>query len=208
MTTPTAPLATDRADLIRRLFAVSLSVGFASQVAKMSWLIDGKLPTGGDIQDIVLLIISGIVVVLSWDGYLGAIRDFPLQDASRFYLDVVIVFLYLVLLECSHINNIWFWISAIDAIFVLYIIWDLLTKLNHPNYVGLLPTTAWCAYFITISFIAFFGKYTHLRSMLYLMLLGIIVYRIDKSGGLSNRVRITAIAAPIIFLIIKASFLR
>src|SRR5260370_4213090 len=139
MQTRTAPtqVAKDRADLIKRLFAVSLSVGFASQVAK---IIDAKFTSGSGIQDFMMLSVSATVVVLSWEGYLGALQDFPLEDVFRFYLDIIIVFLYLVLLACSHSDTAAWWSYVIDIIFISYIVWDLLTKYVYPDqYRGLLP---------------------------------------------------------------------
>ncbi len=67
-----------------------------------------------------MLIVSAIVVVLSWEGYLTALQKYPLRDPSRFYLDVIIVFVYLILLEFSHANKLVFWYGCIVFIFVLY----------------------------------------------------------------------------------------
>lgn len=94
-TTKLTPIAIDRSDLIKRLFAVSLSVGFATQIAKMSWLTEGRLPVSGELPDLFLLIVSLFIIVLSWDGYLAAIQKFPPTDIYRFLLDVGIVFFLL-----------------------------------------------------------------------------------------------------------------
>jgi hypothetical protein len=135
---PPDPVAVDRSDLIKRLFAVSLSVGFATQITRMAWLIAGRAPSSEDIPDLILLITSLIIVVLSWDGYLPVLRRYPLKDRQRFFLDIMIVFFYLILLQSSHGRAVMTWLYIINIIFILYILWDIFTmRVAGADYEGL-----------------------------------------------------------------------
>jgi hypothetical protein len=111
------PIARDRSDLVKRLFAVCLSVGFANQIINMVWLTNGKLPPSNEVPDLLLLIVSLIIIVLSWDGYLRVLQEFPLEDVYRFFLDIGIVFSYLILLQCAHTRTDLAWVYIIDVIF-------------------------------------------------------------------------------------------
>ena len=43
-----------RADLIRRLFAVAISVGFAATLARMTWVQNGTLPNPAELNQKVM----------------------------------------------------------------------------------------------------------------------------------------------------------
>jgi hypothetical protein len=164
----------DRADLVKRLFAVSLSVGFA-QIAKV---VDISIIT---LQDLLMLVVSAVVVVLSWEGYLRVLRDFPLKDAVRFYLDITIVFVYLILLEFSHVTKIGWWYIVIDIIFVLYIVWDICMNWAYRRGVcGLSPTISWFIYLFSITKFAYFASHQHFYITIGFILYGIVVYRFDR----------------------------
>lgn len=62
-----------RKDLMQRLFAVAISVGFAASVNKIPWIKDG---TAFDQKDALNCLVIGTALyatVLSWDGYLLSI---------------------------------------------------------------------------------------------------------------------------------------
>jgi hypothetical protein len=88
-----------REDFIKRLFAVTLSVGIASQIVRIMFdpsHISSQydwLPLFHQWRTILLLIISLAIVVSSWEGYLGAIERMPLEDALRFWIDIPGIFL-------------------------------------------------------------------------------------------------------------------
>src|SRR5437879_2822179 len=96
--------ASHRADFIRRLFAVIVSVGFANQIILMDWVKRGGLPVGPDLVHIVYLILGLLLIIQSWEYYFSTIEKRPLGRTVRFYVDIVIVFSYLMLLTFS--NNI------------------------------------------------------------------------------------------------------
>jgi hypothetical protein len=72
-----ATQANDRADLIKRLFAVAISVGAATTLYNMGWVRDGRLPCIAEYQQLLILVAAMTATVLSWDGYLWAIAQRP-----------------------------------------------------------------------------------------------------------------------------------
>src|SRR5262245_43748860 len=96
-----------RADLVRRLFAVAISIGFAATLAQMKWVQNGKLPA------------------LSWDGHLLSMRYTPLFDFWRFLINIALAFIYMFLLMASVHPGCVLWTLAI--IFLLHVVWDVLT---------------------------------------------------------------------------------
>jgi hypothetical protein len=118
-------LAQNRADLIKRLFAVIVSVGFASQLTQMKWIVDARWPAVNELPHILVLFLGLFLIIQSWEGYLTALEQHPLKRGSRFYLDVIIVFTYLVLLTTS--GNLDIFLFIICVIFLEYAIWDFLT---------------------------------------------------------------------------------
>lgn len=114
-----------RDDFIRRLFAVAISVGFASTLVSMNWLKDGNWPNAIELEQIAILIVGLAATVLSWDGYLLSIDKKPLYDLPRFLIDIVLVFIYLFLLLSARQPS--FFLSVLACIFTLYVVWDFLT---------------------------------------------------------------------------------
>jgi hypothetical protein len=190
-------IASDRADLVKRLFAVSLSVGLASRIAVLPWL-QGKSSSPDDLKDVALLFLSSMVVVLSWDGYLAALQVFKLRDIRRFYLDVVVVILYLILLLCSHSNAIPLWTEVLAAVFVVYVAWDLLTKLAYPaEDCGIMISLVWAVYFLAISF----RSITVGENFIILVMIvfyGLVLYRIDKAIVFNSVLRVALAIAPFV----------
>jgi hypothetical protein len=120
-----------RDDLIRRLFAVAISVGAATTFAQMDWVQFGRWPCMAEWQQLVILIAAMTATVLSWDGYLFSIADRPLRNFWRFAIDILLVFIYMFLLMTSKLIIWWLFIHAL--IFTLYAIWDLLSIYDWPS---------------------------------------------------------------------------
>jgi hypothetical protein len=121
----------NRADLIKRLFAIAISVGFATSLAGMDWVRNAAWPKVDEIRQLCVLGIALAVTVLSWDGYLLSIKNKPLGNSYRFAIDVILVFVYMfLLLTAEHANT---WILTVAFIFFLYFVWDILTIKDFKN---------------------------------------------------------------------------
>ena len=59
-----------RADIVKRLFAVAISVGFAARLAQMDWVKNGTFPNFGEWQQNLELFTALVATLLSWDSYL------------------------------------------------------------------------------------------------------------------------------------------
>jgi hypothetical protein len=114
-----------RKDLMRRWFAVAISVGFATTLVHMDWLNAGRVPNYDEWQQLARLAVALTAVILSWEGYFFSIEAKPLTSSSRFTIDFILVLLYTVLLYTSKIPTFWLYIHAIS--FFFYVIWDLLS---------------------------------------------------------------------------------
>jgi hypothetical protein len=129
--------AKNREDFMKRWFAIAISVGFATAVSNMPWLHDGRifeqnLPVDWDqIKQLFRLAVAVIATVLSWEGYLLSISTKPLKDGARFFLDVSLVFIYLLLLLTSKFSYFWVWIHA--GVFPAYCLWDYLSIRQYPK---------------------------------------------------------------------------
>jgi hypothetical protein len=90
-------LSKDRIDFVKRLFAVTVSVGFAGQLSHI--IASAPHPTEHHLdvwplfvsswRPSLLLLSSVCAVVASWDGYLAAVDAYKLNDAPRFYIDLL-----------------------------------------------------------------------------------------------------------------------
>jgi hypothetical protein len=130
-----------RDDLIRRLFAVAISVGAAATLAQMKWVDVGRWPCMAEWQQLFILVAALTATVLSWDGYLFSIADRPLRHFWRFAIDILLVFIYMFLLMTSKLLIWWLFIHAL--IYTLYAIWDLLTVYDwKPKYYYGIPEGA------------------------------------------------------------------
>jgi hypothetical protein len=114
-----------RDDLIRRLFAVAISVGAATTLSQMKWVLHGRAPCFPEYQQLLILLAAMFATVLSWDGYLFSIAQRPLTNTWRFAIDILLVFIYMVLLMTSKLLVWWVFLHAF--IYLLYVIWDSLS---------------------------------------------------------------------------------
>jgi hypothetical protein len=200
----TAPKASHkaqmRADLVKRLFAVTLSVGVASQIIKIVFTghtLDHQLqwtPVLAQWPELLLLLISLIIVVTSWEGYLGAIEGLPLEDWQRFYIDILLVLSYLILTLCCQLYDDWFAVHLI--IFILYLAWDHF-RARLPDYQrqmrdnprprsqrSMVITMIWLAFFGVLYLLKlcfpFFAAPFGFAVIALAALAGVILYRVDK----------------------------
>src|SRR5260370_12000465 len=102
-----------RDDLIRRLFAVAISIGFAATLIKMGWVEKGSVPTLPEWEQLCILLTGLIATVLSWDGYLASIAAKPLIGFWRFAIDIMLVFIYMFFLISSAKPCFWLPLLAI-----------------------------------------------------------------------------------------------
>jgi hypothetical protein len=115
-----------RGDFIKRIFAVAVSVGFATSLAEMAWVREQRVPNIDEYQQLVILLTCLLATVLSWDGYFASIDNKPLKNPTRFYIDVIIVFVYMILLLIAFRAPLIF-LPLLSIIFILYIVWDVMT---------------------------------------------------------------------------------
>jgi hypothetical protein len=125
-----------RKDLIRRLVAVAISVGFASQIISLK-VIDRWTSVGLDQAlgtELARLTTALLVILLGWDWYDRDVEDRPLTRILRFILDAIIVMAELVLLLSSDKPGLWS--SVLVIVFGLCVVWDILAIVDHPSAFG------------------------------------------------------------------------
>jgi prefoldin subunit 5 len=134
-----------RKDLIRRLVAVAISVGFASQIVLMNvfeWWTQGAHLGDPQAAQLARLITGMLVILLGWDWYDRDVEDKPLTRIARFILDAVIVITQLLLLLSSGDSHLWS--RLLVAVFALYVVWDILAIVDHPSaFARPSPRSAW-----------------------------------------------------------------
>ncbi|MCP1829098.1 hypothetical protein J2R76_005798 [Bradyrhizobium sp. USDA 4532] len=218
-----------RDDLIRRLFAVAISVGAATTLSRMQWVEHGRWPCLAEWQQLSILSAALTATVLSWDGYLFSIAERPLGSFWRFAIDILLVFIYMFLLMTSKLLVWWLFIHAF--IYVLYAIWDLLTVIEWtPKYYyresanpsiasiysgglrdssdvsrGPIITLFWGIYFWALYAINIHGLIDRIFGSTVFVLIGLYLYRRDKT------LRFTMIwrsALVVVTLIADAAYLR
>jgi hypothetical protein len=199
-----------RADLIRRLFAVAISVGFAATLARMTWVQNGTLPNAAELNQTLILGTALLAAILGWDGPLLAMTDKPLFGFCRFLVNLALVFIYMFLLMSSAHPECLLW--TLTVIFALYVLWDVLAireqiasydpalaGVPHASatqiwnvYAGgfagraqVAPapaiTLAWAGYFVLLALIANGRAYAHLRTTCMFALIGLVGFWIDVS---------------------------
>lgn len=148
------PNPTHRSDLIRRLFAVTVSVGFAAALAGSKWVNEQRLPAPGELDQLLCLVAGLIFIIGSWEGYHKHI-DKTDKVIWIFFTDVAIVFAYLLVLLLSAATQLFLWMVA--AVFGLYCFWDLLVVAfcRDPGAKRRFGLTAlWCIAFLYLSYLA------------------------------------------------------
>jgi hypothetical protein len=104
--TPTAAtiLPNARMDLIRRLIAIAISVGFVARLAKMDWLTGGQLPSeAGQWEEITRIATAMVLIVAGWEWYHRDVDTLPLNRRYRFVVDILIVVMSVVPIDYSSI---------------------------------------------------------------------------------------------------------
>src|SRR5258705_6031783 len=94
-----------RLDLVRRLFAVAISLGIGAAIVRADWITQGRVPEGQEVEQIAIVLLALFATVLSWDGYLMSVSKKPLHDWPRFAIDVFLVFTYMFLIVTSNKSN-------------------------------------------------------------------------------------------------------
>lgn len=217
-------IAKGREDFIKRLFAVTLSVGVASQIVRIMFdpthfypQYDWS-PVLDQWRTILLLLISLIIVVSSWEGYLGAVERMPLEDAFRFWIDIALVFSYLLLTLSSQIQGLWFSIHTL--IFVEYLAWDIARSTlsvykerqaafpQRQYQLSMMITIVWLLYFVVIlllkNFTPYFSGSLGFTAIAFAALAGVVLYRRDKKYRWCWPCKIGAFLAPLTILVIVA----
>jgi hypothetical protein len=200
-----------RADLLRRLFAVAVSVGFAATLARMGWVQNGALPGPAELNQTLILATALLAAVLGWESHLLAMTEKPLFGIWRFLINLVLVFIYMFLLMASAHPECVLWTLAV--IFILYVVCDVLTVREQVANTAVLDgvpgatavqiwsmyangftgrakvssgpaiTLAWAGYFVLLAVIANGRAYAHLRTTCIFALIGLVGFWIDASPG-------------------------
>jgi hypothetical protein len=214
-------------DFIKRLFAVTLSVGVASQIVRI--MFDPSHFPGQSAQydwspvlhewrTILLLGISLTIVVSSWEGYLGAIERMPLEDELRFWIDIALVFSYLLLTLSSQIYGLWFSIHTV--IFVEYLAWDIArsnlavykerqkASPQRQHQLSMVITIVWLLYFVIVLLLKNYTPYFEgplgFTAIALAALAGVLLYRRDKTYRWCWPCKLGAVLAPLIVLAVVA----
>jgi hypothetical protein len=115
-----------REEFVKLLFAVAITIGVAISFDRMEWVKSGILPPkNNEWEQLAVLLVGLVATVASWDGYLAAIANKPLNGALRYSIDIILVFVYMFFLISAEKFIYWPWILVV--IFFLYVVWDLLT---------------------------------------------------------------------------------
>lgn len=123
--------ANNRADFIKRFFAVVVSVGFATQLIQMGSVKKGELPAGADLVHVIYLFVALVLIIQSWEEYFISIEDRQLTTPARFYVDIAILTAYLLLLTYS--SSVLQFLLFVWLIFLLYWVWELLAYVEYPD---------------------------------------------------------------------------
>lgn len=121
----------DRLDLVKRFFAVAVSVGFAGRIIGLERTCASPFDQR---EAIARLIVGLIVVILFWDWYHRDIERAKYRYAPRFVLDVLITFECMLFLYSSDHNTVW--LSFLAGIFVSFVVWDILAIAERPSKYG------------------------------------------------------------------------
>lgn len=146
------PNLSHRSDFVRRVFAIAISVGFASAIAASKWVEEHRLPKDSEWSPLLCLLAGLILMVGSWEGYH---RHFSKTDEkiTIFFTDVTLLFTYLLILLLSPAPILFLWLVAI--VFALYAAWDLQVLLYYRE------KDSWKRFLITVLWTLGFAFLTH-----------------------------------------------
>lgn len=119
----------DKADFIKRLFAIAISVGFATTLTRMHWLEAGQFPDDVERGQLALLLAGLVATAGSWDGYFASISEKPLRHTMRYVIDITLVFTYMILLLGASHGALWS--ICLGFSFALYVLWDVITVTEY-----------------------------------------------------------------------------
>ena len=142
-----------RSDLIKRLFAVVVSVGFAGALASSSWVKGQRLPAPGDIVHLLVLVSGLMLIVGSWEGF-HKHADKTNRSVLLFATDIGLVFTYLVVLLLAAEPRVFLWMVAV--VFGLYALWNALVVAIFKEPAaqhGFAVASLWCIGFLYLSFV-------------------------------------------------------
>jgi hypothetical protein len=223
--------ADDRNDFIKRLFAVAVSVGFASTAPNtLQWIVTLTLPDRTIARSSALLLMSLLLVVQSWEGYLASVRNYPLKDRPRFYIDIILVFEYLLLLHISVDNkndpDHYQFMICVCTIFATYLVWDYfriiaykskynvqtnigafvpfirgLANKEPDTYKGPSITLWWLIYFSVLFELADFSAGLRFLVMCLAIIYGLGMYRRDKTKRFKIEKKVLLASIPIAILL-------
>ncbi|HEY6995646.1 MAG TPA: hypothetical protein VH397_18225 [Xanthobacteraceae bacterium] len=200
-----------RADLIRRLFAVAVSIGFAATLAQMAWVRNGTLPGPAELNQTLILATALLAAILGWESHLLSTTERPLFGFWRFLINLVLVFIYMFLLLASAHPECVLWTLAV--IFVLYVVWDIVTMRDQiASYDAALAraprigaaqiwdvyaggfagraqippapaiTLACTGYFVLLALAGNGRAYAHVRTTCVFALIGLLGYWVDAAS--------------------------
>lgn len=192
-----APQPDDRIafDFIDPLFAIVIHISIVEGIMQQDWFDDPSLIVENWTHafELVVLGLAYVFVILSWVGYHISIMHYPLKPDTfpgilRFGIDVLLLFLYwLLLLKFEEPQ---FEVLLLAVIFVLFIPWDMLKKMewpdrDKPERRGV--TILWAGLFVALALIYWFGfsRDAGLRSVDWIVMsvaaVMVVGYRIHKT---------------------------
>lgn len=166
-----------------------------------------------------IIALGMITIVFSWDYYLLSISKKKLSRGIygniRFYIDIVLVFVYMIFLISS--KNTSLWPGIMLTIFSLYVAWDFFTIKQYPslyncsidgNSIGIfgvfgvytrsvfndekinrgpIITLTWTVYFVILNLNYIEREKYDILFFVGMAALGVIAYRVDKSCPSSRK---------------------
>lgn len=149
-----AAVVDHRSDLIRRMFAVVVSVGFAGALVRSPWIEHQRFPEGDEWQSLLCLGAVLVLILSSWEGF-NRHRTKTDTFLPVFCVDLALVLLYLVMLLLS--SNPYALLRMVTVVFFLYVVWDILVlrKFHERDSVRrCVISSMWCATFLALTYLA------------------------------------------------------
>jgi hypothetical protein len=143
-----------RSDLVRRMFAVVVSVGFAGALARSAWIEGQRFPKGDEWQSLLCLGAVLVLILSSWEGF-NRHRAKTDTFLPVFCVDLALVLLYLVMLLLS--SNPYALLRLVACVFLLYVVWDILVlrRFHERDSVRrCIISSMWCFSFLAITYLA------------------------------------------------------